>query len=68
MQLSEFEALRPYLRFVPVVRGDWLQREHVKISAAYFINSGIASLIVRTGDGRSVEVGIAGREDMIGLP
>ena len=68
MPLSEFEALRPYVRFVPLVRGDSLQREHVKISAAYFVNSGIASLIVQTGDGRSVEVGIAGREDMIGLP
>jgi CRP-like cAMP-binding protein len=68
MALSGFETLRPYLRLVTLTRGAWLQREHVKISAAYFVNSGIASLIVQTDDGRSVEVGIAGREDMIGLP
>ena len=37
------------------------------IQFAYFMNRGIASMIVETADGRSVEVGIAGREDMIGL-
>ena len=68
MALSEFDTLRPYLKLVPLVRGASLQREHAKIRATYFVNSGIASLIVHTDDGRSVEVGIAGREDMIGLP
>ena len=37
------------------------------IQFAYFMNRGIASMIVETADGRSVEVSIAGREDMIGL-
>jgi len=38
------------------------------MTAVYFLNGGIASMIVETSDGRSVEVGVAGREDMIGLP
>jgi len=66
--ISEFDALRPFLTFTQLRLADPLQREHSRIQSACFVNSGIASLIVETGDGRSVEVGIAGREEMIGLP
>jgi CRP-like cAMP-binding protein len=65
---SEFDALRPYLTFTELRLADPLQKEHSRIQSACFVNSGIASLIVETEDGRSVEVGIAGREEMIGLP
>jgi CRP-like cAMP-binding protein len=33
-----------------------------------FLNSGIASMLVEGLDGRSVEVGVTGRESMVGLP
>jgi CRP-like cAMP-binding protein len=66
--MDEFEALKPHLRSAPLQLGTALQREYLKIRLACFVNSGIASLLVQTDDGRSVEVGIAGREDMIGLP
>jgi CRP-like cAMP-binding protein len=65
---AEFEALRPHLRLVAIPLGANLQREHTTIEFAYFLNSGMASLLVQTEDGRSVEVGIAGREEMVGLP
>lgn len=38
------------------------------MSAAYFINSGVASLIVATARGRSVEVGVVGYEGLTGMP
>ena len=66
--IDEFEILKPHLRFTPLQLATELQKEYLKIRLAFFLNSGIASLLVQTDDGRSVEVGIAGREDMIGLP
>lgn len=65
---NEFEVIQPYLKFTPFTFATCLQREHESIDAVYFMNSGIASMLVETDDGRSVEVGISGREDMIGLP
>lgn len=65
---NEFEVIQPYLKFTPFTFATCLQREHESIDAVYFMNSGIASILVETDDGRSVEVGISGREDMIGLP
>jgi CRP-like cAMP-binding protein len=64
----EFEALLPHLRFVPLELSTCLQRENECIDTVYFMNRGIASMLVETDDGRSVEVGVSGREDMIGLP
>jgi CRP-like cAMP-binding protein len=66
--IDEFEILKPHLRFTPLQVATALQREYFKIRLACFVNSGIASLLVQTDDERSVEVGIAGLEDMIGLP
>jgi CRP-like cAMP-binding protein len=63
----EFEVLEPHLKFIPLEIASCLQREHEAIRTVYFMNSGIASMLVQTADGRSVEVGVCGREDMIGL-
>jgi len=64
---SEFEAIQPHLKFVPLPIATCLQREREVIRAAYFMNRGLASMLVETDDGRSVEVGVCGREDMVGL-
>lgn len=63
----EFEALEPYLELVPFNFGMTLELPHEALHAAYFINRGIVSKIVEMEDGRSVEVGIAGREHMVGV-
>src|SRR5947208_17035535 len=34
----------------------------------YFLNFGLTSLVITTNDGRSVEVGIVGREGFVGTP
>ena len=65
---TEFEALLPHLHFVALELSACLQRENECIDTVYFMNRGIASMLVETDDGRSVEVGVSGREDMIGLP
>ena len=65
---QEFRIVQPALEFVNLDVGMALQREGGHIEAAYFLNRGIASMLVSTSDGKSVEVGISGYEDMIGLP
>ena len=63
----EFQTLRPHLQFVSLKNGAILEVQGEKIESAYFMNQGIASMIVETSDGKSVEVGVAGREGMVGL-
>lgn len=65
---QEFRALSPQLEFVALAQGDQLGREGDQVRTAYFLNEGMASMIIETKDGRSVQVGMAGREEMIGLP
>lgn len=64
----EFFAIKPFLQFKNFRSASWLEREGRPIKAVYFLNSGVGSMVVETSNGRSVEVGVAGREDMIGLP
>jgi CRP-like cAMP-binding protein len=64
---NEFEAIQPHLKFIPLELATCLHREHEFIRAVYFMNRGIVSMLVETDDGRSVEVGVCGREDMVGL-
>lgn len=65
---EEFLKLQPHLEFVKLEIATCLEQEASPITAVYFLNCGIASMIIETSDGRSVEVGLAGREDMVGLP
>ena len=52
---GEFEAVQPYLKFVPLDLATCLHREHETIHEVYFMNRGIVSMLVETDDGRSVE-------------
>lgn len=45
-----------------------LHTAHAQISDVYFIESGMVSLIARLERGGAVEVGVIGREGLIGLP
>ena len=65
---GEFRAIQPHLEDVRFSNEERLESEGSRIEAVYFLNGGIGSMIIETSDGRSVEVGLAGREDMIGLP
>jgi CRP-like cAMP-binding protein len=65
---AEFRALEPHLEPVELRIGDRLEPSGHRIDSVYFLNSGIGSMVIETSDGRSVEVGLVGYEDMIGLP
>jgi CRP-like cAMP-binding protein len=65
---DEFRTILPHLELVEFSNTDRLESEGTRIEAVYFLNGGIGSMIIETSDGRMVEVGLAGREDMIGLP
>ena len=64
---EEFSALKPLLEPVNLGRYQVLYEQGQKIDYTYFPNDGMVSLVVITNDGRSVEVGICGRHDVVGV-
>ncbi len=64
----EFYALERHFEFQMLNKAVCLLHAQETIPAVYFLNRGVASMVVDSEDGRSVEVGISGREDVIGLP
>ena len=65
---NEFLVLRPLLETVDLPRYQVLYEQGEKIVHAYFLNEGMVSLVVIAKDGRTVEVGIAGRQGVVGVP
>jgi CRP-like cAMP-binding protein len=63
-----YNLMRSHLERVELPQHVILQDPGGKVDFAYFLNDGLASLVVLTSDGRSVEVAIVGREGMIGTP
>jgi CRP-like cAMP-binding protein len=63
---SEYDLLREHLEPLDLPPQHILHEAGAKIEFAYFLNDGMASLVVLTGDGRSVEVAIVGREGIVG--
>jgi CRP-like cAMP-binding protein len=64
---KEYNLLRPHLEAINLPQHKILQEPGEKIDFAYFLNDGMASLVALSHDGRSVEVGIVGREGMVGM-
>ena len=62
------ESLLSKLEFVELPTHTVLNEMAEPIKFAYFINSGLASILNVMSDGKSVEVGLAGKEGFIGLP
>ena len=65
---KEFNLFRPHLEPVHLPTHRILHETGERIQFAYFLNDGIASLVVLTRDGRSVEIAIVGREGVVGTP
>jgi CRP-like cAMP-binding protein len=61
-----YDLIRPYLESVELPHHLILHQPAEKIEFAYFLNEGLASLVVLTRDGRSVEVAIVGKEGVVG--
>jgi CRP-like cAMP-binding protein len=65
---NEYNLVRPHLEPVELPHQRILHEAGEKIEFAYFLNQGLASLVVLTSDGHSVEVAIVGREGIVGTP
>jgi CRP-like cAMP-binding protein len=64
---KEYNLLRPHLEPVDLPQYEILEEPGEKIECAYFLNDGMISLVALSRDGRSVEVGIVGKEGMVGM-
>ena len=65
---DEYEAILPHLEFVDLPSHQSLHESPDGLEYGYFLNLGLTSLVIETQDGRSVEVGIVGREGFVGVP
>lgn len=62
----EFDAVRPALEYLELPDHLNLHQPGQDVQYAYFPNCGMISLVVVTEDGRTVEVGVVGREGFSG--
>jgi CRP-like cAMP-binding protein len=65
---EEFAALEPYLVPVDLPARQLLQHPNEPIRALYFVEDGWISLLMALQDGSTVDIGMVGREGMIGTP
>src|SRR3984885_14531271 len=65
---KECQAIYSQLVFMPLRTHDVLNEAAAPIQYAYFMNSGLASVLNVMQDGKSVEVGLTGKEGFVGLP
>jgi CRP-like cAMP-binding protein len=63
----EIEALRPLLNGVTLISGQVLHEPDNPISDVFFVEAGVVSLTANTLDGGQVEVGLTGREGLVGV-
>jgi CRP-like cAMP-binding protein len=64
---KEYNLLRPHLEAVDLPQYKILEEPGQKIDYTYFLDDGMTSLVALSRDGRSVEVGIVGKEGMVGM-
>ena len=65
---KESEAVFSKMEFAQLPVRTILNEASEPIKFCYFVNSGLASILNVLGDGKSVEVGLAGKEGFVGLP
>jgi CRP-like cAMP-binding protein len=65
---KECAAIYPELVALPLRIHDVLNETGQPIKYGYFVNSGLASVLNVMEDGKSVEVGLTGKEGFVGLP
>jgi CRP-like cAMP-binding protein len=68
LPVQERAAIFSKLEFVALPTSKVLNEVGEPIKFAYFLNEGLASILSITTDGKSVEVGLSGREGFVGIP
>jgi CRP-like cAMP-binding protein len=65
---DEFINIRSSLEYVELPAPTVLHEPKQKLEFAYFLNSGMTSLVFKTNGGESVEVGVVGKEGFTPIP
>ena len=68
LPLAELELLLPALEFVRLKTHHVLHEPGDTLKSAWFCNTGLISILSVFPDGKSVEVGLVGKEGFIGVP
>jgi CRP-like cAMP-binding protein len=66
LPLSDIEPLRPHLHHTTLVSGQALHGSNSPIADVFFVDEGVVSLAADTHDNVRVEVGLTGREGLVG--
>ena len=64
---KEYQALQSQLEEIPLVFEEIIYKPEVVISDVYFPNSGVISLLAGLNERTTLEVGLVGKEGMLGL-
>ncbi len=67
MPAESWLTLRPLMTFAPLELRQTLQRPDAIVDFAYFPDSGMLSMVANMADGGQAEVGLVGREGMVGM-
>jgi CRP-like cAMP-binding protein len=65
---NERDLLFPQLTLKELSHGERIQGDNQPIEFVYFLNSGTVSVLAAMADGKTVEVGMIGKEGLVGLP
>ncbi len=65
---ADQEVLRPYFQWSELDRGRVLVSPDEPITRVWFPESGLSSIIATSGTDQGIEVGIAGRDGLVGMP
>ncbi len=65
---KELDAILPQLTFGDLRTHDVLHEPGVPIKFGYFLNKGMISILTVLTEGKSVEVGLTGKDGFVGLP
>ena len=68
LPLDDFEIVAPYLEELTLDRDYVLILPNIPIEHVYFVEKGMVSVVAEKADGRSIEVGVYGRDGMSGTP
>ena len=64
---EEYERIHPYFSHVPLKLGEVIHEPGGRLEHVYFPTNAIISLLSLMGDGSSAEMGMAGREGLVGV-
>ena len=65
---KERDVIFPQLTFVDLATHDVLHEPGEPIKFGYFLNTGMTSILTVLAEGKSVEVGLTGKDGFVGLP